>query len=243
MKRFLTNAGFGAAIALCAFALPGRADTTLQFSFSGVTAGSVQDTISNGQISSLTSPNFLRMTVSGAAQYNGTWSFSTASFVWDSGTDSYQLTVTGTGSCTTCGNGTLGNNPTNVNFGASPIVTINLAATPVVSNVAGSSPNQTGSILINNATSISESTTLLTDLGLTPPSLTTVASGAALTLTNGTTNSPSAGQETFAKISSGSFSLVMTPEPGTWAMVAGGFLLVAFLARRKTSAAAPVVAE
>jgi hypothetical protein len=227
MKNFLTKATLGAVVALSAFAVPGSASTVLTFNTSGTggvinTTGGLSGTLSTsaGGVKAL---DFSSISVSGAVKDNGTWTLSgTPTFQWNSGADTW--TLIGTATCSFAANG-CGISGTNDVVSAATLLLIQLSTAPTATFIG----NTVAKVAITNATSITESTAFLTDLGLTPPSTTTIAAGAFI---EGSGSACSTGNCSFTDFSN-VLSITLTPEPVSFMMLGSGLLLVGLFARRK----------
>jgi hypothetical protein len=235
MKTFFTKASLGAVAALLTFAIPGSASTVLTFNSSGVggaidTTGGLTGVLNTGA-GLVEATNFSSINVTGANADNGTWTLSgSPTFQWLSGSDAWVLTGTLTCSFAVNGCGTIGTNVSVSSTGttaATALMFIQLSVAPTATFGAG---NTTAKVAIANATSIKESTTFLTDLGLGLPSTTNIAAGSFIQGSSGT--ACSVGNCSFTDFSN-TLSITMTPEPVSFMMLGSGLLLIGVFARRR----------
>ncbi|HYA18815.1 MAG TPA: PEP-CTERM sorting domain-containing protein [Bryobacteraceae bacterium] len=236
MKKFPTSAGFGAAIALCALALPGQASTVLSFSSSSsctVSSGACGTGVASGSstgstLSALDMYNLGTL----SEQVNGvtvqTWSLTgspTLAFT-NSGGDSFSLTGT-----LTCTSGCFNNS--NIYSG-----TIFTGTTSSAPTITGGNQSFGYTIGINTSITLTETATLLNDLSLTAPTGTgTIQLGA----TSGNSSPYSAmdliASQTLSITQNSSF---LTPEPMSFVLFGTGLAAVALIVRRRAQKTAAV---
>jgi hypothetical protein len=224
MKKFLINAGFSAAIVLSALAIPGYADTTLQFTSlttgcSGATCGTVTLGASN-TVSAFDVKAFTTLKVVQAGSVVEQWSLTNVDFTLSGGAYGVSFTATCfSGYCGTAGV---------TNFSGTNLITFNTGSAPSYGNLGGNE-----SVSVGTPTNLSETTTFLNDLHLTVPSGTvtgnagmtgtgTGVSGSTLNLQQSTTlNIEATGQ------------LLITPEPVSFLLFGTGLLAIGIVARQK----------
>ncbi len=234
MNSFIKNAGVGAVIAICSFAIPAaQAGAVLTFNttgYSGSTPGTITTSTAalNGTVSAMTINDFTGFGVSGAfnSAANGNWTLQTGNtFSWSNsaggacGGDCYVLSGTETNGTYTV-TGTL--------------LTIALSAAPQITTKNGVGGAGNILVAIQNATSITAATQFLTDLNLTV-STSTVTGSIASAATGATGTGP------FVWTAGGSSAMTVTlngtqtttPEPVTFLLFGTGLLAVAFMSRKK----------
>jgi hypothetical protein len=231
MQR-LRSIGLAGAMALCAFAVPSKASVFLAFSATAPGGGTY------------TMP-------SGTS--NGTFSLATASILFTTlivsndtfpGTNgTYTLTGTGSGNCTNASGATLSlSGSTMTLWGAiTGMAGLSSGCNSLVTFTDSNSGGFTGittnggtssTVSLNNATSISESATLLTDLHVasnTSPGA--LGGGAGWSSGSGGNGSFTANSEQFT------LALVQTPEPVSFLLVGTGLLAMICIAKKKSAAA------
>ena len=232
MKKILTSAGFGAAIALCALAIPGQASTVLSFSSTGTTcttSASTCGTATGNGSGSLTALSILDFTGFTEQVNSGTienWSLSSTTLSFNNTNDTF--TLTGTMSCSSglCA----GKNYTG------QFLTFGVSSAPTYSG----SQSLGYSISIGSATSLTETATFLNDLGLTTPTGTPTITGSAASGNNSPYTAmeltPSSG---LTVTTSQDYA---TPEPVSFLLFGTGLAAVALIARRRSARAAAVKA-
>ncbi len=223
MKKLLMNAGFSAAIALCAFAVPSRADIILAFGSSNPAStctGAACGTATLGAGSTIAGfdiDNFTTLTVKSGATTVETFSLSGVDFK-DTGT-SYSLSFAATCTSGICGIGSVYNNLTNA-------ITYT-GATSTYSTVVSHE-----SITLGAATSLSESAAFLNDLLLSAPTGTITTGGGASTVgTSGAGLDIAATSSTLSL--EASTQIIVSPEPVSFLLFGTGLLAVGLIARQK----------
>lgn len=247
MKNFITKTGIGTVIALCSFAIPGQASTVIDFASTG-NGGTITTPGNSGtqNISTLTATNWTTMDVTGAGEYNGWWTINASTFTLSGSgaTSTYTMLVTsatcnatndgGINGAGGCSGWTFGNNPTSVNLGQ--ILTIAVGATPTGS-VVGSAIT----VNIGTSTTLSDTATFLTDLGLsTAPGSETVATGSSIKGNSVTGTGPYTFTTNSSTLNTNVTSSFVTPEPMSFLLLGGGLFLVALVARMKARETATV---
>jgi hypothetical protein len=115
------------------------------------------------------------------------------------------------------------------------LLTIAMSAVPTITTHNGVGASQSIAVLIQNATSITENTTLLSDLNWTPTTSTVVAGSALSSATGSGSPWTAGGSSAFSVDMAGSFSA--SPEPVTFMLFGTGLIAVALMARRRAAVA------
>jgi hypothetical protein len=243
MRKFFSSVGVTAAIALFAFAMPGSANTVFGFTSGGACtpgSGTCGTATASGTGSSKLSEfdvlnfNSFTLSVTGFAQETWTLNGVTDDLKSTNGTD---FTLSGTATCTSgCRTGQ------NVYTGS--MFTFTDTTNTTTNNGGG-----VFGISISNTTSLSETQTFLTDLGLTTlGSLGTGYTSGAVTTSSftntGSATGPAAmnlgGSSTLQITTNQSFA---TPEPVSFLLFGTGLAAIALFAKRKARTAAPVTVQ
>jgi hypothetical protein len=222
MKSFLINAGIAGALALGLFATPSQASTVLSFFNTGTTCVPASSTCgtaagSGGNLNTLSILDFTGFTETVGVAPVETWALAAGASLSYSGGTTY--TFAGTASCSTgaCAGKNTGN------------ITLFTFQAPDISYSGTTGPF---SLVLGAATSLTESATFLSDLGLTVP-----AGAPTINLTAATTNASTPGamnltaSQTFTITTNQAFT---TPEPVSTVLFGTGLFAVAVIARRKT---------
>ena len=220
MKKFLINASLVGFVALGAFAVPGQANTVLNFFNTGTGCSPAGGTCGTavgaaGTISSLSILDFTGFTEQVGAAPVETWALSGANLAFGGGTT---YTFSGTASCSSgaCAGQNTGN------------ITLFTFQAPAMT-YTGTGPF---ALSLGAATSLTESATFLSDLGLTVPSGTPSISLTAATTAASTASAMKlSASQTFSITTTQSFA---TPEPVSFALFGTGLFAVALIARRKS---------
>jgi hypothetical protein len=232
MKKF-ASLGFGAALALGSLAVPSQASVFLAFSTTAtggtfaMPSGTTNGTFSLSAVSGVL---FTRLTVTNDAISSDNGAFT--------------LTGTGSGNCTSASGATMSLSGNTLSlWGAisgAPFSNLssgcNLLASFTDTNSGGftgvsSGTGTSATVSLNNATSITESALLLSDLSVAASSTpgTALLSGAGWS-GSGSSGSFSSTSEQFT------FSLVQTPEPFSFLLMGTGLAAIILIARKRSGA-------